>query len=56
MRDTERLAETQTEGEAGPMHAGSPMWDWIPTLQGSCPERKADAQRLSHPGVPILVL
>ena len=34
------------------LHAGSLMWDSIPGLQGSCPEPKADAQPLSHPGVP----
>ena len=39
MRDTEIEAETQAEGEAG-------------SMQGSQPEPKADAQPLSHPGVP----
>ena len=34
------------------LHAGSPMWDLIP---GSHPEPKADAQPLSHPGVPPYV-
>ena len=32
MRDTEREAETQAEGEAGTI-AGSPTWDSIPGLQ-----------------------
>ena len=51
MRDTEREAETQAEGEAG-------------SLQGArcgtqsqeseiCPEPKANTQPLSHPGVPL---
>ena len=31
--------------------ARSPMWDLILDL-GSCPEPKADAQLLSHLGVP----
>ena len=30
--------------------AGSPMQDSIP---GSCPELKANAQPLSHPGAPL---
>ena len=29
-RQREREAETQAEGEAGRLHAGSPMWDSIP--------------------------
>ena len=33
---------------------GSPMQDSIPGPQDSCPELKADAQPLSHPGVPSL--
>ena len=50
MRDTQREAETQAEGEAGTLK-GSPMWDSIQDPE-SCPELKADAQLLSHPGVP----
>ena len=49
MRDTEREAETQAEGEAGlPKGARCGTQSQIP---GSCPEPKADAQLLSHPGV-----
>ena len=54
MRDTEREAETQAEGEADSMQGarrGTRSQDL-----GSRPEQKADAQSLSHPGVPILVL
>ena len=32
MKDTEREAEIQAEGEAGPP-TGCPMWDSIPRLQ-----------------------
>ena len=32
MRDTQREAETQAEGESR-LHAGSQAWDWIPGLQ-----------------------
>ena len=50
MRDTEKEAETLAEGEEGSLQG---TWcgtrSWIP---GSCPEPKADAQLLSHPGVP----
>ena len=49
MRDTEREAETQEEGEAGCLQgAQCGTQSWIP---GSCPEPKADAQLLSHPRV-----
>ena len=50
MRDTQREAETQAEGEAGSL--------WEPNVGldtgtlGSWPELKADAQPLSHPGAP----
>ena len=50
MRDTQREAETQAEGEGG--SPKEPDWNLIPGL-GSCPEPKADTQPLSHPGVPI---
>ena len=56
MRDTEREreAETQAEGEAGSMQgAQRGTRSWIP---GSRPEPKADAQLLSHSGVPCFVL
>ena len=49
-RDTHREAETQAEGEAGSMQgAECRTRSQIP---GSCPEPKADAQPLSHPGIP----
>ena len=50
MRDTEREAETQAEGEAGSSQ-GAQCGTRSPD-PGSCPESKADAQPLSHPGVP----
>ena len=34
------------------LHAESLMRDSIPGPLGSCPEPKADAQPLSHPGAP----
>ena len=48
MRDTQREAETQAEGEAD---AG-----FDPRTPGSGPEQKADTQPLSHPGAQILVI
>ena len=51
MRDTEKEAETQAEGEAGSMqeaHVGL-----NPRTPGSRPGRKGGAQPLSHPGVPV---
>ena len=50
MRDTQREAETQAEGEAGSMQ-GARYVGLDPRTPGSRPERKADAQPLSHPGV-----
>ena len=50
MKDTEREAETQAEGEAGSLQGLDPR-----TL-GSHPEPKADAQPLSHPDDPGLFL
>ena len=50
MRDTQREAETQAEGEVGP--AGSPMRDSILGPLGSQPGLTANAQPLSHPGGP----
>ena len=50
MRDTEREAETQAEGEAAPCREPDAAFD--PRTPGSRPEPKADAQPLSHPGVP----
>ena len=46
MRDPQREAETQAEGEAG-----DPMRNLIPG-PGPNPEPKTDAQPPSHPGVP----
>ena len=53
MRDTEREAETQAEGEAGSIQGaqcGTRSQDL--RIMGSQPEPKADAQSPSHPGVP----
>ena len=51
MRDTERGRDTGRGRSRLPVW--SPMWDLIPRPQlGSRPEPKADAQLLSHPGVP----
>ena len=41
MRDTEREAETQVEGEAGSL--GEPDAGLNPRTPGSCPEPKTDA-------------
>ena len=50
MKDREREAETQAEGEAGP--CGEPNARLDPRTPGSPPEPKTDAQLLSHPGTP----
>ena len=50
MRDTEREAETQAEGEAGSMQGARCGLD--PRTPGPCPEAKAGAQLPSHRGVP----
>ena len=51
MRDTEREAETQAEGgEEGSMQGA--RCGTGPQESGIMPELKADAQLLSHPGVP----
>ena len=51
MRQRERReAETQAEGEAGSMRKPDVGLD--PGSPGSHPGPKADAQPLSHPGVP----
>ena len=54
MRDTQREAEMQAEGETGSMHR-EPNVGLDPRTLGSCSESKADAQPLSHPGVPWLL-
>ena len=54
MRDTQRESETQAEGEVGSLQGtqcGARSQD-----PGSRPEPKADAQPLSHPGVPSICL
>ena len=52
MRDTERdrEAETQTEGEAGSLQGARCVTR--SQILGSHPGPEADAQPLSHPGVP----
>ena len=52
MKDTQREAETQAEGEAGSLWGPDVGLD--PQTPGSRPEPNADAQLLSHPGVLIL--
>ena len=52
-RHTER-AETQAEGEAGSSRSRKPNVGLDPRTLGSRPELKAEAQPLSHPGVPWL--
>ena len=51
MRDTQRGAETQAEGEAGSIQ-GAPCGTRSQD-PGSCPEPKADAQPLSPRGIPL---
>ena len=51
MRDPEREAETQAEGEAGSLQ-GAHM-GLNPRIWGSQSEPKADAQPLSHPGTLV---
>ena len=48
MRDTEREAETQAEGEAGSLRGANAGLN--PRIPGSQHELKADTQPLSHPG------
>ena len=50
MRDMQREAETQTEGETGSLW--KPDMGLDPGALGSQPELKADAQPLNHPGAP----
>ena len=54
-RETERDRERQRHRQR--KNAGSPMRDLIlgldPGTPGSCPEPKAGAKPLSHPGVPL---
>ena len=55
MRNTEREAETQAEGGEQPPCKESDV-GLDPGNPRSGPEPKADAQLLSHPGVPDLIL
>ena len=50
MRDAEGEAEKQTEGKADSLQGPDVRLD--PRAPGSQPEPKADAQPLSHPGIP----
>ena len=49
--EREREAETQAEGEAGSMHR-EPDVGFDPGSSGLCPEPKAGAKLLRHPGIP----
>ena len=50
MRDTEREAETQAEGEAGSMQGGQRgTQSWVSRIT---PWAKGGAKSLSHPGCP----
>ena len=50
MRDTERQRHRQREEKQAPCNESNVGFD--PGNPGSGPEPKADAQPLSHPGVP----
>ena len=51
MKDTEREAETQAEGEAGSMHR-EPDVGFDPGSPGSRHGPKAGTKPLYHPGIP----
>ncbi|CAD7672472.1 unnamed protein product [Nyctereutes procyonoides] len=51
LREREREAETQAEGEAGSMHR-EPDVGFDPGSPGSRPGPKAGAKPLRHPGIP----
>ena len=53
MRDTERETETRQRKKQAP--CGEPDAGLDPRTLGSYPEPKADAQPLSHPGIPIFL-
>ena len=55
MRDKHTETEMEAEGEAGSLHC-EPNVGLNPRLSGSWPEPKADAQPLSHPGAPSIIL
>ena len=54
VREREREAETQAEGEAGSMHR-EPDVGFDPGPPGSRPGPKAGAKPLRHPGIPNYV-
>ena len=51
--EREREAETQAEGEAGPMRTWEPDVGLNPGSPGSRPGPKAGAKPLRHPGIPV---
>ena len=53
MKDAEREADTQAEGEAGSPQGVQCRTQTQFSESGSCLEPKADTQLLDHPGVPI---
>ncbi|KAM8935206.1 coiled-coil domain-containing protein 30 isoform 2-T4 [Lycaon pictus] len=55
VREREREAETQAEGEAGSMHR-EPDVGFDPGSPGSRPGPKASAKLLRHPGIPSTAL
>ena len=54
MRDTQREAETQAEGEAGSLQGA--RCRTRSQILGSQPEPKAGIQLLSHPGISTAVV
>ena len=52
MSNTERERGRDTGRGRSRLHARSPMWGLKPRNLGSWPEPKAEAQPLSHPGIP----
>ena len=54
MKDTEKEPETLQKEKQTPQ--GEPNEGLDPRTLGSCPESKADAQPLSHPGVPKVLI
>ena len=50
IKDTEKEAETQAEGEAGSLPGA--RYGTQSQIPESHPDPKADVQLLSHPGVP----
>ena len=55
MRDTERERQRHRKREEKQAPCREPDAGLDPETLGSCPEPKADAQPLSHPGVPMWV-